>query len=78
MNFIIPEAVITKVYRAPKSGRDYVTIEAGNSTFNVGSDQDLSKLPLLKPCKIEGVLVGSLFGKSQSLLATTFKVTPLA
>jgi len=75
---MIPRAVITQIYHAEKSGRDYLTIMDGESTFNLSSgDLDLSKTPTLTPVKIEAEVKGFLFGKNQSLSCLSFKATPL-
>lgn len=74
---VIDKAVITQIYHADKSGRDYLTIMDGESTFNLSSgDLDLSKTPTLTPGRIEAGVKGFLFGKNQSLSCQTFKFTP--
>ena len=76
---VIPRAVITQIYHAEKSGRDYLTVMDGESTFNLSSgDLDLSKTPVLTPGKIEAEVKGFMFGKNQSLSCQTFKFTPQA
>lgn len=75
---IIERAVITQIYHAEKSGRDYLTVMDGESTFNLSSGElDLSKTPTLTPCKIEAEVKGFLFGKNQTLSCQSFKATPL-
>lgn len=74
---VIDRGVITLIYHAEKSGRDYLTIMDGESTFNLSSgDLDLSKTPTLTPGKIEAEVKGFLFGKNQLLSCQKFKFTP--
>lgn len=75
---IIPRCIVTKIYHAEKSNKDYLTIETGESTFNLGSgDLDLSKTPTLTPMGIEAEIGAFVYGKNQALYCKSFKATPL-
>ncbi len=78
-SIVIPRCIVTKVYHSEKSGKDYLTIEDGENTFNFGSGVlDLSGTPTLTPVKIEGEIGAGLFGRNQSLHFKSFKATPLS
>lgn len=77
-NLTISRCVITNIYHADKSNRDYLTIMDGESTFNLSSgDLDLSKVPVLTTVKVEAEVRGTMYGKNQSLICTAFKATPI-
>lgn len=76
---VIEKGVVTQIYHADKSGRDYLTIMDGESTFNLSSgDLDLSKTPVLTPMRFVIGVKGFMFGKNQSLSCQTFKAVPVA
>lgn len=78
ITLIIPECNITKIYHAEKSGKDYLTIETGESTFNLSCDPvDRSKLPILRPVRFEAQISAFVYGKNQNLRIESFKVTPV-
>lgn len=75
---VIPRCIVTKIYHAEKSNKDYLTIETGDSTFNLGSgDLDLSKTPTLIPMSIEAEIGAFVFGRNQALTCRTFKAVPI-
>lgn len=79
MQIVCPRAIVTKVFHSEKSGKDFLTIEEGNSTLNLNSgDLDLSKVPTLVPCKIEAEVLGFIFNKSMNLRVVSFKATPIS
>lgn len=75
----LPRCVVTNVYHAEKSGKDYLTLQDGEGTYNIGSgDLDLSKVPTLVPLSVEIVVRGFMFGRNQYLTATEFNFKPIA
>lgn len=56
---ILNRAVVTNIYHADKSGKDYLTLQDGEGTYNIGSgDLDLSKVPTLVPLSVEILVRG--------------------
>lgn len=75
---VIPRCVVTNVYQSEKSGKQYLTLQDGEGTYNIGSgDLDLSKVPTLVPLHVEAEIRGFMFGKNQSLTALSFTAKPV-
>lgn len=75
---ILNRCVVTNIYHAEKSGKDYLTLQDGEGTYNIGSgDLDLSKVPTLVPMVVEAEVRGFMFGKNQSLTALAFNFKPI-
>ena len=75
---ILNRAVVTNIYHADKSGKDYLTLQDGEGTYNIGSgDLDLSKVPTLVPLTVEILVRGFMFGRNQSLTAIEFNFKPI-
>ena len=75
---ILNRAVVTNIYHADKSGKDYLTLQDGEGTYNIGSgDLDLSKVPTLVPLSVEILVRGLMFGRNQFLTAIEFNFKPI-
>lgn len=78
MKLSIPRCIVTKCYHSDKAGKDYLTIETGESTLQIsGGELDLSKVPLLVPLKIEAEITSRMFGRALALYAVSFSATPI-
>lgn len=75
---IFKKAIISKAQYAEKSSRWYLTIEDGESSFQVSTESyDSNKVQPLQPYAIEIGLKGFLFGKNQVLSAKSIKFSPV-
>ncbi len=76
---VIPRCVITKIYHAESSGKDYLTIEDGENTFNIGSgDLDLSGVETLVPVRLEAEIGAFMFKGKLALTFKSFDAVPVA
>ena len=76
---VIPRCVVTKVYHAESSGKDYLTIEDGENTFNIGSgDLDLADVPKLVPLRIVAEIGSFMFKGKMALTFKKFKAEPVS